>query len=267
MSEISTSVTLDIGGRSYSVQSDDEYLTGMNGTFEPETAELFTILAAGSRVAFDVGANIGCTALLLSHLAKQVHAFEPSSSTHHFLAMNTRQVGNVTTHCIGLGAKPKFTELTFAANNRSGGFVSEGTATPGGHVTERIEVRTLDKVVKHYGITDIDFIKLDVEGFELEVLKGAVETLRRYRPVVTLEMNHWCLNAFHRISIPEFMDYLCKTFSNVYAVHGRTRLDLHNPSQRYVAMYSHILHLQFCTIVCAQDRSKLEPFLEQYSSL
>lgn len=260
------STKLSIGGHSYELESDDDYLSNMGGVFEPETTALFETLAAGSRVSLDIGANVGCTALLLSNLSQHVHAFEPSPTTHHLLAMNTKQVDNVTTHCIGLGAKPKFSELIYDPANRSGGYVSAGAALPDGYVTEKIEIRTLDKVVKHYDVTDIDFMKLDVEGFELDVLRGAPKTLRRFRPIVALEMNHWCLNAFRRVSIPEFMDYLCAVFPHVYAVQDRTYLDLQNPTQRYVAMYRHILQLRYCTVVCAQDKTKLGTFLDQYAN-
>ena len=45
-----------------------------------------------------------------------------------------------------------------------------------------------------------------------------LDTLARYKPRVLLEMNHRCLNAFHRITLPEFRDELLKLFPFVYAV-------------------------------------------------
>jgi len=53
------------------LESDDDYLAKMGYTFEPETVKLFQILAHGT--VLDIGANIGCTALLFSQLADQVY--------------------------------------------------------------------------------------------------------------------------------------------------------------------------------------------------
>lgn len=253
---------LDIGGQRFTLASDDDYLAAQGGIFEPETVMLFRSLASGAKVALDVGANVGCTALLLSQIAQKVHAFEPSPSTHHWLHQNTRQAGNVTTHNIGLGAKPMQTEITFAPNNRSGGFISDQTKATDGHTVERIKIDRLDNLTRDMG--RVDFMKLDVEGYELQVLEGAPETLWRDRPVVAMEMNHWCLNAFRRISVPDFLDYIAGAFQNVYAVHEGLRMDVHDVEQRYDVMRLHILNGQYNALICAQDAGRLEQFLATY---
>ncbi|QSX75158.1 FkbM family methyltransferase [Lysobacter arenosi] len=255
---------IDIGGRGYTLVSDDDYLAAHGGVFEPDTVKLFRHLASGSNVALDIGANVGCTALLLSQIAKQVHAFEPSPSTHHWLHQNTRQAPNVTTHNLGLGRAAAVSELTFAPNNRSGGFVSDQTKATEGHTVETIQINRLDDVVRAQQIGPVDFIKMDVEGYELEVIKGAPETLWRYRPVIALEMNHWCLNAFHRVSVPDFLDYLTNAFPYVYAVHQGRRMDVREPGHRYDVMRLHILGGQYNGLVCAYDAPRLNSFLAAY---
>lgn len=212
----------------------------------------------------DVGANIGLTALLLSRLVDKVHAFEPSLSTHHWLAHNVRAHKNVITHPIGLGKRATVSEITFAPSNRSGGYVSETTTASGGHIVERIEIRRLDDVVRDHGITDIDFIKLDVEGYELQVIGGAAATLWRHQPVIAAEMNHWCLNVLHRTALPDFIDYLCSAFPHVHAVDSGHRLSLHDTSERYVAMYRHVNQSRFNGLICSYDERKIERFLDEY---
>jgi FkbM family methyltransferase len=265
MNDTAHTIDLEIAGKPYSMSSDDTYLAAHQGVFEPETVALLAAVADGANIAMDVGANVGCTALALSGIAREVHAFEASPSTHHWLAMNTKVAGNVTTHCIGLGDKHTFNEITFAEDNRSGGFVSNGIKATPGHVTERIEIRRMDDVVKHYKLAPVDFMKIDVEGFELRVLVGAKKTLKRFQPNVMLEMNHWCLNALHRITIPDFIDALCKTFPIVLVVDNGAYLDLHDPVDRYRATYQHLVEGKYKEVVCGFSKARLGTFLSRYS--
>lgn len=87
--------TVDIGECEYIITSDDDYLEQIKNGFEPEMVKLFKTLAAKSNGILDIGANIGCTALLFGELAKRVYAFEPSRTTYEFLRMNTERQGEI----------------------------------------------------------------------------------------------------------------------------------------------------------------------------
>lgn len=200
----------------------------------------------------------------VSQLADQVYAFEPSPSTYALLRKNVDAATNVFTHNIGIGDAQGESELTFAPNNRSGGFVSDKTSASTGHVVEKISIDTLDDTVRRLKLKGVDFIKIDVEGFEAHVIKGAQETLSSYRPVVALELNHWCLNAFQRTSVPEFFDYLRSVFPILYAIQGDGYMDLHDPSESYIVMYWHILHMKYLTLVGAFHDGDLEKFNMAY---
>lgn len=253
---------VDVGGTSYSVTSDDRYLTNVGSTFEPDTVDLFRSIARG--VALDVGANIGCTALALSQLCDKVHAFEPVPSTYRYLAANVAAEPKVRTYNMGLGNRNKVSEITYDTQNRSGGFVSDKTKASGGHTVEPIILRKFDSIRRKLGIERVDFVKIDVEGFEGHVLRGMKRTLRKFRPVVTLELNHWCLNAFQRTSVPDFFDYLRSVFPILYAVQDRTYLDLHDDSERYIAMYHHILMGKYPALVGGFELSRMDHFHQQY---
>lgn len=258
--------SVDIGGRVYTIASDDEYLTYVSGGFEPQMVSLFRTVAGGSDVILDIGANIGCTAILFSGLARQVHAFEPSPTTFSLLERNVGKagLGNVLLHNMGLGAEESTSTLTFSPSNRSGGFVSDQTRAGEGFTVETIAIRRLDDVVPSLGIESLQFIKIDVEGFEGHVLRGGRETLSRFRPVVVLELNHWCLNALQRTSIPEFFDLLRSTFPILLAVDGQAYLDLHDEGERYIVMYHHILHMRFANIVATFDEDRVADLRASY---
>lgn len=257
---------VNIGGKQYIIASDDNYLEHLNGDFEPAIVSLFQSLTAANDVVLDIGANIGCTALLFGEFVKLVYAFEPSPTTYALLERNVRKSGlqNIILQNIGLGAESAECSLTFSASNRSGGFVSDNVQTSGGHISERIIIRPLDEMTKTLNITHLEFIKIDVEGFEGQVLRGAKQTLSAFKPIVVLELNHWCLNAFQRTSIPDFFDQLRSIFPVLFAVDQSSYLDLHNGAESYMVMYHHILHNRFPNIVAAFDEDRLSNFLSVF---
>jgi len=247
--------------------SDDTYLDQSKGGFEPDMVRLFESLVTPGDHVLDVGANVGCTALLFSDLAREVRAFEPSPTTYGFLDRNVRAAkkSNVRTFAYGLGAKRETSELTFSPDNRSGGFVSNLTKASVGHTTETIRIETLDESFAELGIPRVDFMKIDVEGFEKSVLEGGRETILRDRPIVVLELNHWCLNAFQRTSVPDFLDFLRSIFPQLWAVDGTQAANLHDVSQNYHVMYNHIIHFRFANLVGAFDAERLRSFFSAYS--
>jgi FkbM family methyltransferase len=263
---VAREVVVNIGGKNYSITSDDDYLEHIKNGFEPDMVQLFRAVANDSETILDIGANIGCTALLFGELSKNVYAFEPSQTTFSFLEKNILRSGlkNVFLQNIGLGAEPGEYTLTFAPSNRSGGFVSNQTQASAGHAVEKIVIHQLDEVVNSLNLQKIDFIKIDVEGFEGHVLRGAAKTLSSHKPIVVLELNHWCLNAFQRTSIPDFFDLLRSMFPILLAVDGSSYMNLHDESDSYIVMYHHILHMRFPNIVAAFSEDRLHLFKELY---
>ena len=258
-------VRTKINGKPYSISSDDDYLDHVEGEFEPEMVSLFKSLVQPTDTVLDIGANIGCTSLLFGDLARKVYSFEPSPTTHRWLIENVQRakLNNVEPLNLGLGKDAGTFELTFAPNNRSGGFVSNLTNASEGHQVEQITIAKGDDFIRERQIAKVDFIKIDVEGFEQSVIEGLAETIARDQPIVALELNHWCLNAFQRTSVPDFFDFLRSVFPYLYAVdmrytsNLRDRLqrellpflydkkdakNLHDQNAAYHVMYRHILH-------------------------
>lgn len=262
----SSKLKVDIGGDKYILTSDDDYLQHIKNGFEPEMVKLFKTLATNSETILDIGANIGCTAILFSSLSKQVYAFEPSPTTFGFLKENIARSGkkNLFLQNMGLGAESSESTLTFSPSNRAGGFVSNQTQVSVGHTTEKIVIRQLDEVVKALNLRAVDFIKIDVEGFEGNVLRGAEQTLLSNKPVVVLELNHWCLNAFQRTSVPDFFDLLRSIFPILLAVDGSNYMNLYDENDCYTVMYNHILHMRFPNIVASFDEARISQFRLSY---
>lgn len=109
-------IAVNIGGKNYHLTSDDDYLEHIKDGFEPDMVQLFRAVASDSENILDIGANIGCTALLFAELSKNVYAFEPSRTTFAFLEGNILRAGlnNLFLHNIGLGEESGEYTLTFA---------------------------------------------------------------------------------------------------------------------------------------------------------
>jgi FkbM family methyltransferase len=260
----SVNKSLNVNGKTFRFRG-DAYLARMKLGFEPGLTHLFNTIAnsvpPGS--CLDVGANIGITAHLLSGLYTHVYCFEASPRTYQILKENLlrNNIKNVTTFPFGLGKESKTFTLTAANNDASGGFLSDDlSADLDGHTKETVEISKGDDLlesIQEINITPIRFIKLDIEGHELEALNGLKKILENHKPVVVLEMNHWCLNAFKRLSIPEFLETLDTYFPAILAFddpkHELIDISAGRDSSRYHVMHEHIVHNRFPTLISSSD--------------
>ncbi len=152
---------------------------------EPEL-RLLPFLVKPDAVAIDVGANKGIYTLVLSGLASEVIAFEPNPIMYERLAKGLPQ--NVTLHHIGLSDKQGEAELSVP--KRPGGRLSH---VGGSLRDDRSDGDVENFVVKTerldaMGISNVGFIKIDVEGFEQPVIEGARGIIERDRPVILIEL-------------------------------------------------------------------------------
>ena len=142
------------------------------------------------KVFLDIGAHTGTYSLLLNNMCNHVYAFEPQKSTYYALCGGVALSGaqNITCWNFGLGsvAQAGYKQLNIISEDGGGSTIN--------HVSypiaiETIEVRTLD-MCRGFIKGKIGFIKMDVEGNELEVLKGAQQTLRENElPPILFEEN------------------------------------------------------------------------------
>lgn len=245
----------------------------MGSEFEPNMAKLFQSLIEPEDIAADIGANIGMTAILFSELANKVYAFEPSPTTFSILKNNLdlAETSNVEAHNIGFGNHQETLTITFAANNRSGGFVSDKIQPSSGHITENISIDTFDSWFTQ-DIPKPTFLKIDVEGFEQNVIKGGQQFIARHRPTAVMEMNHFCLDVLQRITIPDFLDFMRSVFPNLIAVDTDNSVvaDLHVKDEAYMVMHEHVVRNRLPNIVGSFDKnikSKLHQLSQETSSM
>jgi len=135
----------------------------------------------------DGEAFIGDSALVLSEFKpRRINAFEPLSENYNLL-LKTIQLNNLQSIVVPVKKALGSTRGSLRIIHQgSASFISEVLGLNEG---EEIEVVTLDYFVEENNL-DVGLIKLDVEGYELEVLKGTRETIKKYKPVMIIAVYH-----------------------------------------------------------------------------
>lgn len=152
----------------------------------------------------DIGANIGIAAIGMQDVVPEitVHCLEPSRITFDHLQNNIRTNGLVSVlHPHNIAAGPENAEVRFIdmKENLAGGRVGGGEDS---YVVQQV---TIDDFVESNAIDRVRFIKIDVEGYEIDVLNGATKLIRRDNPVVMYECNP-CALAMAKIRLVDFLE-------------------------------------------------------------
>ena len=164
------------------------------GDLDPKVSWVVDRYVNAGDVALDIGANLGLVTLRLAKRvgpSGSVHAFEPNPAILRYLeaTLQRNSTAPVTLHRTALGATASALSLIVPkANAGAASFISVGRREVDRHI--EVLVARLDDFIDESKISHVDFIKMDVEGFEAEVLKGAGNTLSKIRPrVILLEEN------------------------------------------------------------------------------
>jgi FkbM family methyltransferase len=175
---------IEIAGRPYEGALDNyiEWVVFVTRAhFEYTYLNLIRRLVSGG-TALDIGANVGNHTHALAAGFDEVLAFEPFPLAADRLAQKAAHLPNVTVHRVGLSDHAD--TLNFApptsANWGQGCIAAEGSL--------QVPVQVADEFLPGRHRTPINFIKIDVEGHELHVLRGLRQTLGRDRPVVFFEV-------------------------------------------------------------------------------
>jgi FkbM family methyltransferase len=162
------------------------------GPYEGFQAKILFKLGKESKQFLDVGANMGYYSLGLARINPllNVQAFEPQPKTHSVLSKNviSNQLSNqVTTHNIGLGSKEETLTMFIPAFTGSGGGSFADLHSEEGQAQKVVvPVKLLDDIIPID--LSVDLMKIDVEGFEYEMLKGSLKTLIKFKPTVVIEL-------------------------------------------------------------------------------
>lgn len=171
------------------------------GAYEPEVLNTYSKMIKKDSIVLDIGANIGAHTL---HMAKllgkngHLYAFEPTNYAYKKLISNlklneviskkvtaykaflTREISAELPELISSSW-----DISMPIDHRDRNPFDKGFP----HSTLGAEVMTLDRWASDNNINKLDLIKLDVDGFEVDVLKGGKETIKKLRPKLLLELS------------------------------------------------------------------------------
>ena len=229
-------ITNKIGRQMWVWDSDSFYTQRLRaGPYQKQNLMHLRELCPNARKIVDIGMNIGMNTWEYATWAQEVHGFEPVPATYQValdnIALNQHHqdpslgwwrdpatgawaslaiTGRIQTYNVALGPQASTVEMHIKKNDGHNRVANDGYAKLNGKPVkvntgyQRVSVpqTTLDS----YNFTDVDIIKIDVEGYELQVLEGAVATIAQNRPIVQIECVEIQPRAFGK-TIQDLMDY------------------------------------------------------------
>lgn len=156
-------------------------------------------------VCFDIGANIGLTAILLSDWCSSGHVFAFEASPRNVENLRHNLAANGITNCTvvpcAVGSESGRLQFALANLAASSHVVADGMEVQAGATLVDVPVTRIDDFMSSVpDVSRLDFIKIDVEGHESHALYGASNTISKYRPPIFAEFNSWSLLKTQNIS-------------------------------------------------------------------
>ena len=159
-------------------------------------------------VLVNIGANIGSYAYAFINKASQIICFEPSNELFECLQYNLGKYSNVIVHNEAVSDNNEQYQ-TICLNDNIGMTHLKSCETSNRYT----------KTIDSYNFNKVDFLLIDCEGYEPKVLLGAQNTIRKYKPIMVIEINTHTLEkyyGFHKEMIYDFLIQNNYTYRNIY---------------------------------------------------
>lgn len=160
-------------------------------------------------IVIDAGAYIGDHTIAYARavgVGGFVFAFEPNPEAFECLKYNLKNFPNTMCFKQGLGSKTESKGLTNVSGNIGVNHIIEGNG---------VSITSIDELE----LFGVDLIKIDCEGYELEILKGAYETIKKFKPKLLIEINKGTLQreGISEKDIFGYLDRMSYAYKNIYA--------------------------------------------------
>jgi FkbM family methyltransferase len=179
----------------------------INGVWEPHISKLIMDSMKPGGVFVDIGANIGWHSKIVQNAGYDIIAFEPEPENYNILKENCTKIGS-TLHTVALGDKTETLLIERNSINYGDSFISDTGTTS-------VTVVRLDDLIDQETIAKISVVKMDVQGFETRVIKGATDFFNSLSKGTTIiiEVSPWNKNCDLNV-----IDQLRSTCSESYAL-------------------------------------------------
>ena len=166
--------------------------------------------------AVDIGANIGCHTLRCAKLvgkSGKVIVFEPMSWAFAKLKRNIElnDFNNIILEKFALSHVTDRQSVYFRSS-----WTLDKRSAPDSEGGEEVDFITLDEYVQRNNISKIDFIKLDVDGYEYKVIRGGVNSIKKFKPIMIIEFVKYTLREYGG-SLEELIELLASLSYSFYS--------------------------------------------------
>jgi FkbM family methyltransferase len=160
-------------------------------SWEPHITTLLNRNFNSDSVFVDAGSNYGWHSIKSSLFCKMVYSFEPQKYIHDLqkLSITENNISNIKLFNCGLGDVNEYKEMRPIKYDSASINMGDLSVGAGG---EKIEIKTIDSLE----ISKVDFIKIDVQGYEKYVLIGSKNTIKNSKPIIIIEMENHQLKRF-----------------------------------------------------------------------
>tara|TARA_B100001105_G_C22346934_1_gene423924 strand:+ start:584 stop:1306 length:723 start_codon:yes stop_codon:yes gene_type:complete len=190
--------------------------------------EYLKIFKNKNHTCLDIGGHIGTHAIPYSRIFKFVHTFEANYDNFTYLERNIKlnKRTNIIAYNRAVSNERKLIIVKKWMSENSGCF----TIMPADEIKSTMETITIDELE----ITNVDFIKIDVEGGELDVLKGASNTIKKYKPLLQVELLNNLAFKLHNIKTETIINYITNILN--YVAYRRVHDDVFFIHKDYVTI-------------------------------
>jgi len=184
-------------GKKFIVNSDSFYASGQ---YEADSVMKMLDIIKDDDIVYDIGANMGYYSMAFSDCCKQVYAFEPLPKNLEIVEQHIAEnnINNVDIFPYAITDEDKTLIFTSSQGTASNTYKTDSETFQSASNTIEVEGKSLDNLVLNGEIPPPNFIKIDVEGAELDLLHGAEKVLLKYKPAVVV--------ATHDMVIPGIKD-------------------------------------------------------------
>ena len=193
---------------SYAIDKKDFMSLSLNGIYERLETDWIRRNISNDMVCIDVGASIGYHTLLLSRYGKEVFAFEPFPEAIKLLKENIKSnnIHNIRVFNLLAGNKKGNKKLYI----NQGNFGANSVNGKGNYILSE------ENKIDNLNLGSIDFVKIDAEGYDLEVIQGMAKTLSKFHPVIMLERVYY--------SDKKLQEFLARIDYNFFCLGSKTAI-------------------------------------------
>lgn len=210
---------LEINGHPFFTVPNDKGISEellMFKTHEPLSTKILSKSLKSGMVCLDIGSNIGyytCLESLIVGNSGKIIAIEPSPINFKYLQKNVelQESKNIELHNFACGNREG--KIDFLVSNRSNWsrVASDDLIdAPPDAIIEKIsiEIKKLDLFLQEKNLEKLDFVRMDVEGYESNILKGLEDTLRIFKPSLQIEVHLFILGNESTVNLLTFFENL-----------------------------------------------------------